>query len=584
MFFPYKSGLRRWWNDALFPAAAASSTPGGINWTRRRESYAWIALIMASLCVLVPNLSYPLIEPDETRYAEIAIGMNSSRDWVNPMLDGKPYLDKPPLLYWLTALSFNIFGTHELAARLPSLLSAVLTVVITSALGGRIVGPRAGWLGALMLTLCGGFVLAGRFLILDSLLTLFTTLCLLTGYIAVREQRHRWAWWMASGIACALGVLTKGPVALVLCAPPLIVSGWVRADQTRTRIVHWAAFVMPIILVCVPWYIAVIRFNPQFVDHFFWEHNLKRFTQGSNHQQPIWFYVPVVFASMFPASLLLPSACAFLVSGEDRKRCLRTKDLGFLICAGSWILLFFSLASCKLPTYILPAIPLIALVIGFMMDRTVFRSESAGGVTTHLKPFPKRAVVILAVAGLAVIGVDALLGGLSAVTIPATVCCFVAAGVAMWQWNRPAASSLQAWTATGCLALFVLTLASAQLLPTIAITRSLYRKTKVAAEKYPHAQIVFFGEKPHGINLQIDRGRVVYFPAELQFEFVEFISRSPDLILIAADEEIDRTRAAVASTHELIGLPENEHLFLAKRLSSVVPAVSSLNSDGARKR
>ncbi|MCA9135786.1 MAG: glycosyltransferase family 39 protein, partial [Planctomycetales bacterium] len=384
MLFPYKSNLRHWWNTFQFPAATHDCVAPQAAWSVRQNRLAWIALVAMALCVLAPNLSYPLINPDETRYAQIAIEMNASRDWVTPTLDAKPYLDKPPLMYWLTAISFKLFGTQEFAARIPSLISALLTVAVTFALGSRIVGRKAAWLGAMSLVLCGGFVLAGRFLILDPLLTFFTTLCLLTGYIAVREQQHRWAWWMMSGIACALGVLTKGPVALVLCAPPLVVNGWIRGDQSRTRPIQWAAFVVPMIMVCVPWYIAVIKFNPEFVDYFFWEHNFKRFTEGSNHQQPFWFYIPVVFAGMFPASLLLPWVGIFLASRSERKRRLRSKDLGFLFCGAAWILAFFSIASCKLPTYILPAFPLMCLILGAMVNRTVMQPELANRLTDQL--------------------------------------------------------------------------------------------------------------------------------------------------------------------------------------------------------
>lgn len=566
MFIPYKFRLRSWWNEDMFPVVALPSEFLTEQWSQRQLTYAWITLIGASLCVLMPNLSFPLIEPDETRYAEIAIGMLASRDWVNPMLDGAPYLDKPPLMYWLTALSFRVVGTNEIAARMPSVISALLTIVITFLLGSRVVGRRAAWLGAMSLALCGGFMLAGRLLILDPLLALMTTLCLLTGYIAVREQKHCRVWWMVSGVACGLGVLTKGPVALVLCAPPLIASGWLRGDQTRTRFRHWVAFIVPMISVCVPWYIAVIRLNPEFIDHFFLEHNLNRFTQGSNHQQPVWFYVPIIFASMYPASLLLPSAILFIFSRASRRRSLRSKDLGFVVCAAVWILAFFSLASCKLPTYILPAIPLLALTIGVMLDKTVLRCISEGGVTTHLIPFPKRASLLLTITSIIVICVDGWLGGASTSLVIAVAGSVCAGGLIVWQWNQPAASSMKAWMATCCIAFVTLTIASGRLLPTIATTRSLYVKTKSAVAEHPNCPIVFFEEKPHGIQLQIQSDRVLYFPSELRDEFVAFVTSSSDLIVIAANENIINTRAAVAATHNLEPMPGSEHLFFAKRI------------------
>uniref|UniRef100_UPI003564D627 ArnT family glycosyltransferase n=1 Tax=Novipirellula sp. TaxID=2795430 RepID=UPI003564D627 len=241
-----KSKMRAWWNETQFPVVTKDHVTSVRQWTLRQEMIATLILTLACCVVLLPNLSYPLIDPDETRYAQIAIEMNDSRDWVTPTLDGQAYLDKPPLMYWLTAASLHCLGNKESSARLPSVLASIATVLVTYLLGRRILGSRAAWLGCVSLVLCGGFVIAGRFLILDSLLAFFVTACFLTGYIAVRETEHRWGWWMISAVACALGVLTKGPVAFVLCVPPLITSGWLRRDHTRTRLLHWAAFVLPI--------------------------------------------------------------------------------------------------------------------------------------------------------------------------------------------------------------------------------------------------------------------------------------------------------------------------------------------------
>lgn len=565
MIFPYKSQLRRWYNTTHFPIESFTSVDDRLAWSRRETAIAWITLIVVSVCVLVPNLSYPLIEPDETRYAQIAIEMNQSRDWVTPTLDGIPYLDKPPLVYWITAASFRWFGVHEAAARLPSMMSALFTIIIAFSLGSKIVGRRSAWLGAMSLVLCGGFILAGRFLILDSMLTFFTTLCLLSGYTAVRHGDHRWAWWMLSGVACALGVLTKGPVALVLCAPPLAVSGWLRADKTRVRALHWAAFVVPMIAVCVPWYVAVMKLNPQFGEHFFGEHNWQRFTKGSNHPQPFWFYVPILFAGMFPASLLLPSVGVFLASRSEHKRRLRSKDLGFLFCASTWILAFFSVASCKLPTYILPAIPMIGLMLGVMIDQTVLRPERPNRITNFLRPFPQRASSILVLAALAVGGVDVWFTGWSWITTGVVVACIAVTAVIVSYWNRSIAFARPGWSATMALAVAVLTLASTRLLPSIATSRSLYAKAAQAAEMHPDATIVFLIENSHSVQMQLDPNRVVYFSKQMRDDFVCFMDSMPDTIIVTDDQTIDVTADSIGSTHELLNLYGHQHLYLAKR-------------------
>src|SRR5262249_18408564 len=146
--------------------------------------------------------------------------MLESGDFVVPTRFGKPYLDKPPLLYWLTATSFRAFGVSEASARLVPALSAILTVVITYALGARLVGSAAAWLGSLSMFSCLGFLISGRFVFIDPVLTCFTTVSLLTGYLATREKGIKTWLWLVSAAACALGILAKGPVALVLCVPP----------------------------------------------------------------------------------------------------------------------------------------------------------------------------------------------------------------------------------------------------------------------------------------------------------------------------------------------------------------------------
>lgn len=580
MFFPYKSKMRRAWKEH-FPAPAQHCVSAASVWTRQQRCVAWVMLIAAACVVLIPNLAYPLIEPDETRYAQIAIEMINSRDWVTPTLDGKAYLDKPPLMYWLTALSFQTFGTNETAARLPSTLSALATILFVFGWGSRIVARRSAWLGAMSLTLCGGFVLAGRFLILDSLLALCTTVCLLSGYIAVRGKEHRPVWWMVSGIACALGVLTKGPLALVLCAPPLVVSGWLRADHSRTRVLHWVAFVVPMVAVCVPWYIAVAKFNSQFVDYFFWEHNYQRFIQGSNHEQPFWFYVPVVFAAMFPASLLLPSVGVFVASPAHRKRSLRSKDLGFLVCGSVWMLAFFSAASCKLPTYILPAIPLMCLTMGVMLDQTVFRRGAVDRgavdrITTYLKPFPQRATLILIVACAAMIGVNASLGqSVSIVGILAAIGCVVVLAIVVMNWNRDIALGRSAWAGTVAVAVGVVLYASTVMLPTISSERSVYVETRRFYDADTNAFIVFFGEKPHGATFHLPPLRTLAFSIEWEDEFFGFVSGQQNFVLVTDDAQIERTRQKLAATHRLTVSRRHEHVYRATRITRAAKATAS---------
>jgi dolichol-phosphate mannosyltransferase len=365
-----------WWSKILF-AGARPPTP-----KHDRGSWAGLAFVaLVAGLLLFPHLSYPLVEPDEGRYAEIAREMAAEGDWLVPTLHGEPYYDKPPLLYWLVAASLDLFGVHAWAVRLVPASAAFLTVLATYLFGRRMAGARAGLLAALALALMAGFVHCGRFLVIDSLLTLWVGLGLFTGLEAVRGPRVRWGWWAVSALSCGLGVLTKGPVALVLLAPPLAAYAWLQRPGAWPRLTHWAAYAGLALAVAAPWFVAVTAYHPHFAYSFFVEHHLLRFFGESYHARPFWFYVPVLLVGCLPWSLLLWPLGRFLFarSAEDRAR--RHPALGFCLLWAGWCVLFFSLAHGKLPTYILPALPAVAILIGCFLERLLH---------TSLEPVPLR--------------------------------------------------------------------------------------------------------------------------------------------------------------------------------------------------
>lgn len=557
-----KSILRFWWSSIQFPQASSTDAPR--RWDRGTEFAAGMLLLFACLVTMLPNLSYPLIEPDETRYVQIALEMTERGDWITPTLDGVPYLDKPPLLYWLTAASVSILGPNEFAVRLPPVLCAIGTILLTFLFGRLFVGSRAGWCGAIGLLLSGGFVLAGRFLIMDSLLTLCTTACLLTGYLAVRQRNHLPVWWIISGIACALGVLTKGPIALILCAPPLIANGWLRRDQTRTRFLHWVAFTLPIAIVCLPWYVAVWASNPDFGEYFFWEHNVSRFAGGANHQQPWWFYVPVLFVGMFPISLLLPTLCAFLFGRSESRRGLRSPDLGFLFCSAAWIVGFFSLASCKLPTYILPAMPLICLMLGSMLDKTVFSTEVASRITSFLKPFPQRATLIVCSFALVVAFGDLSFSSeFNLIPYTAIVLSVAAVTATIALWNRPLASSQLGWGATAAVGIGLIGFTSNQFVGTLATTRSVHAQSAALLEEDPRLSVVFYRVNSYGSSLYLPKNKVTCFDRHQSSELVSYLDRNPRAIVVTPDDSIDSTRQAVGDVCDLVPIDGRGHVYLS---------------------
>jgi 4-amino-4-deoxy-L-arabinose transferase-like glycosyltransferase len=347
------------WQTVLFPGQSAHREAS------TRFAIFWLLLLPAVL--LYGSLSFHLFEPDEGRYAEIPREMLARGEWIVPYLQSEPYLDKPPLLYWLVMLSYGVFGIHDWAARLVPALAVHGTIVLTYLLGRRSLGDRPAFWGALLLALAPGFIGMGRLLTLDSLLTFFVFTSVLAAFEAIRFRELRWRWWLLAAAACGLGILAKGPVALVLLVPPI----WAYRSLSSQRCLipgkaHWL-FAMVVLSIALPWYLAICLRLPQFCRYFLWEHNVVRFLAPFDHLEPVWYYVPIFLVGLLPATLWGVRFFQFLLSGNEAVRRLRIPEFGFMLLAGGWCLFFFSCSGCKLPTYIMPAFPPLALAVGYFL-------------------------------------------------------------------------------------------------------------------------------------------------------------------------------------------------------------------------
>jgi 4-amino-4-deoxy-L-arabinose transferase-like glycosyltransferase len=370
------------WSRVLFPGSHNDAT----QW---RWPSLLLLLILPGL-LLYPCVSFYLFEPDEGRYAEIPREMLLRGEWIVPYLQAEPYLDKPPLLYWLVMLSYQVFGVSDAAARLVPALAVHACILATYLIGRRSLGERAAFWGALLLTLTPGLLGVGRLLVMDGVLALWVTLSILCAFEAMRTPALRWRWWLASAVACGLGILTKGPVALVLLVPPL----WLHRRWAGSgACVSWGsrlAYLGVMAVVALPWYVAFCLAMPQFARYFLWEHNVVRFLSPFDHLQPVWFYLPLLALGLLPVTPLLVPFARFLLSGDPENAAKRCPALGFMLLAALWCVLFFSLSGCKLPTYILPAFPFLALALGTFLARTPWQdyrsvhSLLAVGLLMHL--------------------------------------------------------------------------------------------------------------------------------------------------------------------------------------------------------
>ncbi|HKB41234.1 MAG TPA: glycosyltransferase [Gemmataceae bacterium] len=423
-----------WWTRVLFPGRDREAGKFG--------ALSWLGLLLLTLvagAILLLHLSYPLIKPDEGRYAVVAREMLASGDWVVPTFNHEPYYDKPPLFYWLTAGSFALFGKTEKAARLVPALAALLTILATYLFAHRIVGPRAGFLAGLVLTLTCGFVQCGRFIVLDGPFTLFVTLGLFTAYEAVRGQRLHWKWWLTSAVFCALAVLIKGPVAFVLLVPPVVAQGWLNRDRVRVGLGAWAGFLALAVAVAAPWFVMILARDPGFARHFFIDHHLGRFFTGGYHDSPVWFYVPVLLIGGLPWSLLLIPLVRFLFSRSPQAGGLRAPALGYFVLWAGWCVLFFSLSRGKLPPYVLPAVPALAVITGCYLDFILSRAPLAALFREARTRVPQRALLLIAASWLVLGGIGwwKNLVPLTEYMVEAVVCVAVLAGVLIWGRRLP---------------------------------------------------------------------------------------------------------------------------------------------------
>lgn len=344
-----------WWSRVLFPGQSDS---------HRASRWHTALLILLPGLLLYPCLGFHLFEPDEGRYAQIPREMLTHNEWIVPTLQSEPYLDKPPLFYWTVMLAFSVFGYHTWTARLVPALATHGAILVTYFLGRRLVGARPAFWGALILSLAPAFIGVSRLLLLDGLLTLFTTTAILAAYVALRGATLHRGWWYLAALAGGFALLTKGPVAVVLLVPPLWLTRRLEPYRCPLPWRHVLGFLGVVFAVNVPWYAAILLREPEFGWYFFVQHNLQRFVDPFDHERPVSFFVPIVLFGMLPATLLLPAAVRFLFSSRPEATRQRSLPLGHLLLSGLWCFLFFSLSGSKLPTYILPAFPPLALALG----------------------------------------------------------------------------------------------------------------------------------------------------------------------------------------------------------------------------
>ncbi len=348
--------------------------------TRPRLYWSYKTRLAALVAVFVlawfANLELRgLFIPDEGRYAEIPREMLASGDWVTPRLNDLKYFEKPPLQYWLTAASFSAFGEDEWTARLPAALLGFCAVAIVGLAARRLWSSTAGLIAAGVLGSNWGFYLAGQYLTLDmsvsALLGIALCCFLLAQHDAAGEDERR-RWMLAAWTASALAILAKGLVGIVLPGLALLAYSAATRDWRLWRQLHWRAGAALLLAITLPWFLLVQQRNPEFFHFFFIQEHLQRFAE-EGHSRPgaWWYYLPILVIGFMPWT---PALLRALLQRRPPQPAARFRADWFCAAWALAVVLFFSASHSKLPAYVMPAFPALAL---FLAGRLQYRVPAA---------------------------------------------------------------------------------------------------------------------------------------------------------------------------------------------------------------
>ncbi|WP_428387951.1 ArnT family glycosyltransferase [Mucisphaera sp.] len=338
----------------------------------RWARYEWRYVVLIALGLLVAYVAMAagtdLWDRDEPRYARAAVEMWETGDWLVPSLNDEPRLRKPPMIYWMMAPFVGLMGPTELAARMVSVLSMVGAALMTWLCGRRMFGPQVG-IGAM--AIFGTSMLAiyvGSASIIDAALVFFTTLTIYA-FIDAIYRKQAWWHWPVMAVGLCSTVLLKGPLVWPIPVVTILVAGWLLRRELRLSARWWIGFVLLALFSFVPliaWAIPVDRATGgQLWAIGFEQHVVQRVTSGLEHgsgstleyvvQLPL--YLPLIVIVFFPWILYLQGAWSAMLG----RRLGTGRDRAVL---WAWILpwfVFLSLASTKLPHYLMPIIPALAI-------------------------------------------------------------------------------------------------------------------------------------------------------------------------------------------------------------------------------
>ena len=373
-------------------------------------------LIIFTIYVVVRLLAmiyFPLQDTTEARYGEMARIMAETGDWITPYFDYNiPFWGKPPLVFWLQALSINIFGVNDFAPRLPSLLLTLATAGLIYHFVRTLKDEESAiWAITIYMTTLLVFILSGV-VILDPVFTFATTLAYISFVMVLKKQGKKWGYLFF--VAIALGLLSKGPLVLVLVAGTIGL--WLLFSLKRWRVFKmypWLSGGLLLLIITLPWYILAELKTPGFLDYFIIGEHFKRFVDpgwtgdlyGVAHKRAhgmIWVDWLIVSLPWGVIAIFLSLKTLFNVrSLQPVKTYLQNEEYSFYLLWALFPMIFFSLSGNVLATYVLPGLPALAILLAIhFKEKPFFKSEKAQSWAINaLLIIPTLIIIILVYTG-----------------------------------------------------------------------------------------------------------------------------------------------------------------------------------------